>query len=48
MNVPVIYNLLKSNDPALRKIAWKLIKNAAILADMNGPGYGNGSQAVSH
>ena len=38
-NVPVIRRLLVSGDPAQRRAAWKLIKNAAILADLTGVNY---------
>ncbi len=34
--VPVMHNLLVSNDPAQRKTARSLLKNAAILADLTG------------
>ena len=38
-NVPVIRNLLKSDDPAHKKLAWQMIKNATILADLTGSDY---------
>ncbi len=46
-NVPVIRNLLKSNDPAQRRAAMKLIKNATILADLTGVNYTTGSQPTT-
>ena len=35
-NIPVIPNLLKSQDAAQRKAAWLMIKNATILNDLTG------------
>ena len=37
--VPIIRNLLVSNDPSRRNTASKMIKNAAILADLTGEEY---------
>jgi hypothetical protein len=34
--IPVIYNMLRSQDPAQRKAAWQMIKNATILSDLTG------------
>jgi hypothetical protein len=36
MNVPIIHNMLRSDSSSQRKIAWKMIKNATILADLTG------------
>ncbi len=47
-SVPVIRNLLKSNDPAQRKAAWKIIKNATILADLTGSDYKDPSPSQTH
>jgi hypothetical protein len=35
-NVPVIHSLLAAKDPIQRKIAHKLLKNAAIIDDLCG------------
>ena len=35
-NVPVIHNLLLSHDPAHKKAAHQMLKNAAILSDLTG------------
>ena len=35
-SIPVIHNLLKSQDPGQRKAAWLMIKNATILNDLTG------------
>jgi hypothetical protein len=39
MNVPIMRNLLRSENSNQRKIAWKMIKNATILADLTGDIY---------
>jgi hypothetical protein len=38
-NVPAVHNLLTSKEPAQRKAAWKMIKNATIISDLAGPDY---------
>jgi hypothetical protein len=38
-NIAAVRDLLRSSDPVQRKLAWKMIKNATILADMTGNNY---------
>ena len=35
-NIPAIHSLLNSKDPAHRKVGRKILKNAAIIADLSG------------
>ena len=47
-NVHVLHDLLTSNDPAQKKTAWTMIKNATILDDLTGADYKTGSQPATH